>query len=686
MFDSVTGIHYINGHCALCNKVSRVMTWTVIIDCDEVEPTRNSSSRLVTSSESLRELAYESCHVHYTPKGVKRPCELGLISHCPETCDDQNIAEQCQRGAKDRIISIKHDASFRNVFCVMCHEPNTTKSDLSCNNKLSRVDFVPPAAKIRPGSFSLTLIFDFDPRKGLRVAENDRPQCNPGEVFYESAGACRRRRISCEPGLSRQSSGCVEEPFRFRVTVTGRVSSEIESQVSEILQKHQSGLEKQTTKIFFATLELFAVEFFNTSVDVNISADGAHLTVILVAECNCNFQITGQQNQAEPAQKPLEFVFRKRASDSIILFLRELNISLLHVASSVESNLVRNPNATLLDCVWLQYHQNETRIDNGSVTVVSTGKRFASGMFFVENEFVFACERQEFQWNTMQMALNVATLACLAVSIVCLAVRIILQNFVSSFQTRPGQLQLQLTIAMLFSFVLLIVGPFLQDKPVVCVTAAALLDFAFLATFVWMNIIAVDTWLVFCPSSAFSKANENKTSLCVPLCLGWGLPLLMSLIVTVLNQTDLEERFRPDFGGYRCWFTQRIAMLLYFGVPVGCSIFVNLVIFVASVVNLQKALQKGNFSVKPEGRKHFVVYVRLFVLMGITWSLGIISPFVNQPVLDVIFVFLSSLQGFFLFVSFTCNRRVITEVRNAPFLSGSDTSSTTYRRRDGTSS
>lgn len=58
----------------------------------------------------------------------------------------------------------------------------------------------------------------------------------------------------------------------------------------------------------------------------------------------------------------------------------------------------------------------------------------------------------------------------------------------------------------------------------------------------------------------------------------------------------------------------------------------------------------------------FRLYVRLALLMGISWVLGIVAGYIDIPELWIVFIFFNTLQGLFIFVAFTCSsktRRVL---------------------------
>ena len=319
-----------------------------------------------------------------------------------------------------------------------------------------------------------------------------------------------------------------------------------------------------------------------------------------------------------------------------------------------------------LECTWLVYQPNETEVGlNGSLIVLSSGKTYASGMFQILEEVIIVCENivpPEDKLDTLDFVLSILTLVCIGISILCLLARIVLQYFIPSFKKRPGKIQLHLVIAMLFAFIMLIIGPFLSGIPEACTIAAILLAYGFLAAFIWMNVIAVDTWLVFRPSAAFSRSDDDERSLLVHIFCGWGIPLLLVAVPIGMNYSNVDPKFIPDFGGSRCWFTQRYAMLVYFGLPFALSIVLNIFLYISTSYNLHKAFHNALVASKAEGY-HFGIYVRLFILKGITWIFGFISAFTDEIVIDIIFVILTSLQGLFLFISFVCNKRVLAEIK-----------------------
>ena len=57
-------------------------------------------------------------------------------------------------------------------------------------------------------------------------------------------------------------------------------------------------------------------------------------------------------------------------------------------------------------------------------------------------------------------------------------------------------------------------------------------------------------------------------------------------------------------------------------------------------------------------RTNFHLYLRLAVIMGLTWIVGLVAALVDMEEVWFAFVILNTTQGIFIFASFTCNKKV----------------------------
>ena len=117
------------------------------------------------------------------------------------------------------------------------------------------------------GWFSLTLVFDFDPRKGLTVEKHQPPECPIGEVYVPNQDACRP--ITCPSGLVLDGSGCIPEPFNITVVVTVIFSVEPTIQMIDTLYQDQSHLDTNIQQDVVEIMDAFNITHKNLNVISN---------------------------------------------------------------------------------------------------------------------------------------------------------------------------------------------------------------------------------------------------------------------------------------------------------------------------------------------------------------------------------------------------------------------------------
>ena len=625
MYDVHRGVHYISGQCALCNGAREVVPWRVKVGCEVEDHNNYIDTGIINSTESLNDiknsgncslLSYSiygerrpcfnpvvsSCGEQrpcFNPVvsscGEQRPCFNPVVSSCKEGCQNQNLVSLCESGYQSLTIlevpdgkTLGDERVYRNAYCAACNAADGYTS----NNLTCLVDFtgsrgnpdLPPEVK-----FSLTLVFDFDPGKGLVFGKLPPPECAAEEIYVPHENICRP--ITCSSGFLLDESDCIPEPSNITAIVSGTFSHKPTSKIINKLNQEKFDLETKLTDKVVGILYTFNITYQNLIVAATMGFYNRTFAITNRIHCNCDFNPLGN-NQSLAARFDNSLTKEVKAVTTYFLLSRDnkIDFDLLNVS------VVRSQQ---MGCTWLVYQLNEIQTGNGTVAIIATGKTYASGMFqIVDESNVIVCETDlsrsipDEEISDVDLALSIVTVICIGISIICLVIRIALHFCVSSFRNRPGRLQLQLTIAFLIAFVMLIVGVFLSDFPEACTTAAILLAYGFLAAFIWMNIIAVDTWLVFRPSAAFSRADDEEKSLLIHIICGWGIPFLLVVVSIVINYTKGNEKFSPEFGGSRCWYTQRYAMLLYFGLPIALSIIINITLLHLDIFKLAQGIQE----------------------------------------------------------------------------------------------
>lgn len=165
---------------------------------------------------------------------------------------------------------------------------------------------------------------------------------------------------------------------------------------------------------------------------------------------------------------------------------------------------------------------------------------------------------------------------------------------------------------------------------------------------------------------------------------GWGSPLLILAISVSIDfffaelddasETALRS-IRPLYGHNNlCWIGQGLALFLFFALPAFILIALNIFLFgwtakailkqsrdaekvfskekVTGGVRTREACSRKSSSSAEAEVQRMKLYVKLGVIMGVTWILGFLSGISEWEWLWYPFVLVNGLQGTFIFFGF----------------------------------
>ncbi|XP_046390058.1 probable G-protein coupled receptor Mth-like 10 [Ischnura elegans] len=156
------------------------------------------------------------------------------------------------------------------------------------------------------------------------------------------------------------------------------------------------------------------------------------------------------------------------------------------------------------------------------------------------------------------------------------------------------------------------------------------IQFFFLSSFFWLNIICYDIFITFRqfgPLKLMRPAEEKRKMIMYSL-YAWGAPVIILAVSVTLELVPglPPSTIKPDFRLNICWFYTDIAGLLYFLGFSSLLLGSNIVLFIMTAVKLFKIRKATAFledrtsvlemeAVK-RNKKRFHMYVRLLLMMG----------------------------------------------------------------------
>ncbi|XP_026814144.1 G-protein coupled receptor Mth2-like isoform X2 [Rhopalosiphum maidis] len=245
---------------------------------------------------------------------------------------------------------------------------------------------------------------------------------------------------------------------------------------------------------------------------------------------------------------------------------------------------------------------------------------------------------------------------------------------IKDLQTLHGKSLMCHVATLLVAYISLIVVQFITDNAdkTWCIFLAYTLQFTFLASFFWLNIMCFDLWWTFSgfrPLRGNTQENEANKFIIYSI-YAWGCTSLISIITFGMDKLQylLTDNIRPRFGINSCWFGSDLAMLLYFYGPIGTLLFSNLLMFIHTAIVIVKhksdaKVLRGSESQKnvDHEKQRFMLYLKLFIVMGVSWLAEILSWTTNSGGSKFVWYVIdigNSLQGVLIFLIFTSTKTV----------------------------
>uniref|UniRef100_A0A182N959 G-protein coupled receptors family 2 profile 2 domain-containing protein n=1 Tax=Anopheles dirus TaxID=7168 RepID=A0A182N959_9DIPT len=200
-----------------------------------------------------------------------------------------------------------------------------------------------------------------------------------------------------------------------------------------------------------------------------------------------------------------------------------------------------------------------------------------------------------------------------------------------------------------------------------CFATGYLVYTALLASFFWLNVMAFDIFWTF--GGSRGRSSERRKFLYYSL-YAWGAPLLVVGFVALLDNTEfIHESMRPQIGMDRCFVSEeRLIGFLYMYLPLLVLVGANVLFFAVTAVRIYRMEQATASALSGESRRHtkyekdryrFSLYLRLFIIMGVTWTMEIITWAVGGGTWLIYLVDICNcLTGVFIFVLFVWKQKV----------------------------
>ncbi|XP_016969199.1 G-protein coupled receptor Mth-like [Drosophila rhopaloa] len=256
----------------------------------------------------------------------------------------------------------------------------------------------------------------------------------------------------------------------------------------------------------------------------------------------------------------------------------------------------------------------------------------------------------------------------LVLSLICLIFTISVYLFIEKLRNFHGKCFICYMVSLSMAYLLLFLN-WWDLSFGFCETAGFMGYFFIMSTFFWLSVISRHLWKTI--SEPYHSANLPKRQFLVYNIFAWGTALVLTGVTFIADQVVENKDWSPRVREF-CWIDTRVwSAVLYLVAPIQVLFLFNTTMFILTVLHIIKVrrdiedftqYQKGAQKLSAN-KPSYTFFLRIFIMMGVSWSLEIFSFLVQgHKLLENIFVVTSLFnwsQGIIIFVLFVLKKSTL---------------------------
>ncbi|XP_069127595.1 uncharacterized protein [Argopecten irradians] len=721
-----SSLSFRNVYCGRCNGESEegLVQWKIELTC-------NSREDLTTTSfDELLHVLYRDrkCNLLYRVPlniGVRpHPCYWGQFTTCNQTGNmlsyNETLDDMC--GAFTSVYADR----YRNAFCYLCNDNNPGICP-DPGQGIGKFDML-----------SFTAILDF----GLFSSSDSPPlsdtnKCSTNQEYDSYKGVCRN--ITCAVGSIYVNGSCkrqyIHEAFKsydiyfkvtteqeFCVTAMDQFGTELRksmlsalnnssvlkdkicSFVAVFLLGTQECSERNSSAMAFVLVHVGLYSSSRHSVDqvltemsfldnsriivgsqtFTITIDSRYYGDILFdssvntrkyTDSDTNemlLHLPSHDSSASPCESPIRHMHVTKLTYCRRLFLSSDDYNVVFLHGSVCLDII---NLCLIDGT---YELKENGLEMCADTYLDHIQNYSGAL----------------SMNTCNSNINgniyttyeVTSLIFAMISIISLVLTIVTYSLFKSLRTTPGKSNMLLSINLLIAQTLFHFGP--GHRTLLfnagCAVVGSLIHYFWLSAIVWMNICSIHMLRVFYIFRTKTNLLVDKNKEMIVYIVYSVLAPLIIVSINILVSLITSNGSDFGYGGCICYISSKLMLLFTFAIPIGILITTNTICFVIVVIAIRRSQQSKLSS--NQDQISIIVYMKLSCLTGASWIFGLLFTWIKLDLFGYIFVILTAGQGFFIFLSFICSKRVLRLYRELRYPSTNENKCSSGSSKSGVSS
>ena len=312
---------------------------------------------------------------------------------------------------------------------------------------------------------------------------------------------------------------------------------------------------------------------------------------------------------------------------------------------------------SLLQCPQMKLSADEYVFINDTLQMKTSGERLLSDQYEFRNGTIFVCipEKKGRPIPGFYKHLHSARIIQMVTSILsltALGVTIMIYIKSASLKTLHGKTLVSLSVSLIGAQLAGLLEN--ESSEIFCKIIAIVMHFSWLAAFGWMSMISYDMLRTFFGrQTTVTNTHSDRKRYFIYSLIGWVLPASILVVCIILDNVIITEIWQPGYARDGvCFIVSDMVRLVFFQVPFVLSVLFNTLAFVLTVYSISTKRKANPHSKRSSDRLYSFIYLKLSVVMGVTWLFVILASITNQPVFWYLHLVLNGLQGVFVFISF----------------------------------
>nr|XP_021200184.2 G-protein coupled receptor Mth2 isoform X1 [Helicoverpa armigera] len=286
---------------------------------------------------------------------------------------------------------------------------------------------------------------------------------------------------------------------------------------------------------------------------------------------------------------------------------------------------------------------------------------------YYHNRTQYFIMREPFQDPDGAETKSMYALVGFKISLFFLILTLLVYCLLPDLQNLIGLIMMAYITTLIFVFLLkcIIILTNSYQTRLFCKIISAMLYFCALSSFFWLNVMAFDVYVSLSRprSSRGSNKRVKYRKFAMYAVYALGAPLLVTAIVTVLDNIDVSELAIDPTPPFADCMAIGVAVTYYFAAPIGVLISINIILFLMTVYNIWKISREvtnNPNSKKSNQNNKFYICLKLSLIMGVTWMLEL---FEGKGIF--IFILLNTynlLTGALIFFLFVFKKKIFVKL------------------------